>query len=216
MQNPPAPLLDNWATFTDELFQMFSNHHLQTTSQNAILNIKMKEEGRVLEYLVRFNSHAVYTGWNDSALANHFYRGLPCRLKERFTYMRHPQMFIEMRHHALDFDQHYWEYQEELGHKPKPDAQNEQGKGKQGKNKTDKPPNQQNQPLSEKSGQQQTSNNKSAHNQKLGQKEKDGSTTKSGPCGLLMQKEKDEQRQRPMPLLWRRRPLRRRLPQIAI
>jgi hypothetical protein len=44
-QAPQPPLLDDWATFTDELFQMFGNQHMQTTSQNAILDMKMKEEG---------------------------------------------------------------------------------------------------------------------------------------------------------------------------
>ena len=137
IQQPSPPLLDDWATFTDELFQMFGNQHLQTSSQNAILSMKMKDDARVPEYLVRFNSHAVYTGWNDSALANHFYRGLPQRLKERFAYQHRPQAFVDMRRMALDFDQMYWEYQEELGNKPKPSAQSEQGKGKKGKSSSD-------------------------------------------------------------------------------
>jgi len=58
-QTPQPLLLDDWVTFTDELFQMFGNQHMQTTSQNAILNMKMKEEGQVSEYLIRLNSHAV-------------------------------------------------------------------------------------------------------------------------------------------------------------
>jgi len=195
-QAPPAPLLDDWATFTSELHQMFGNQHLQVTSQNAILDMKMKEEGRVSEYLVRFNSHAVYTGWNDAALANHFYRGLPRRIKERFMYTHRPQTLVAMRAQALDFDQMYWEYQEELGNKPKPDPPKEQGKGKKGKDKTDNPSSQQNQAQSsDKAGKQQSSDNKPAQTQKSGQK---GSAATSNQTSRvrapLTQAQKDERR----------------------
>jgi hypothetical protein len=194
-QTPPAPLLDDWATFTSELHQMFGNQHLQTTSQNAILDMKMKEEGRVSEYLVRFNSHAVYTGWNDAALANHFYRGLPRRIRERFMYTHRPQTLVAMRAQALDFDQMYWEYQEELGNKPKPDAQNEQGKGKKGKDKADNSSSQQNQAqATDKAGKQQSSGNKSAQTQKSGQKGSAATSDQAGPRAPLTQQQKDERR----------------------
>jgi hypothetical protein len=196
-QVPPPPLLDDWATFSDELFQMFSNQHLQTTSQNAILDMKMKEEGRVSEYLVRFNSHAVYTGWNDSAVANHFYRGLPRRIKERFAYMRRPQTFVEMRRCALGFDQNYWEYQEELGHKPRTDSPDEQSSGRNRRNRTNHPPASQTQnhqssgkapnPTSDK---RQTPTPKPS-GQKWGSA---NATTQLVPRGPLSQKEKDDRR----------------------
>ena len=115
---PPPSILDNWEEFTNELFNMFGNKHLQTTAQNEIIRMKMKDNARVTEYLVDFNSHAAYTGWNDVALAGHFYQGLPDRLKDMFQYIQKPQNFVEMRQHALNFDQRYWERQEELGKKP--------------------------------------------------------------------------------------------------
>jgi hypothetical protein len=37
-QAPQPPLLDDWVTFTDELFQMFGDQHMQTTLQNAMLS----------------------------------------------------------------------------------------------------------------------------------------------------------------------------------
>jgi hypothetical protein len=192
---PPPPILDSWVLFASELYQLFGNQHLQTTSQNAILKMKMKEDGRVPEYLVRFNSHAFYTGWNDAALANHFYRGLPRRLKDRFAYMRRPQNYAEMRQYALDFDLNYWEYQEELGNKPKSDAPQEQGKGRKGKNKANAPSSQQNpNEASEKSSNQPTSDKTQAPTQKSGQKGSATTTTKSGPRGPLTQKQKDERR----------------------
>jgi hypothetical protein len=70
------PILDNWELFTDELFNMFGNKHLRSTSQNTIIHLKMKEDTCVTEYLVTLGSHAHYTGWDDATLASHFYRGL--------------------------------------------------------------------------------------------------------------------------------------------
>ena len=120
VQQPPSMLLDSWDAFTAELFTMFGNKHLQSTAQNALLNIKMKDNSRVSEYLVAFNSHATYTGWNDVALAGHFYRGLPDRIKDMMQYIQRPQTFAGMRQSALDFDQRYWERQEEIGRRPEP------------------------------------------------------------------------------------------------
>src|SRR5271169_5818472 len=117
-ETPHPPILDDWNLFTKELFLMFGNQHLQATAQNNLLNIKMKDTGKVSEYLVRFNSHAPYTGWNDTALTGHFYRGLPDRIKDMFQLIQRPQTFTSMRQHALEFDQRYWERQEELGNRP--------------------------------------------------------------------------------------------------
>jgi hypothetical protein len=207
---PPPQILDDWAMFTTELFEMFGNQHLQTTSQNAILDMSMPDEGRVSEFLVRFNSHAVYTGWNDAALANHFYRGLPLRLKKRFSYIRRPQTLVEMRRYALDFDQNYWEFREEFK-RPKPDAQNEQGKGKKGKDKAESANNSpqqahQSQPTQQSHPNKQQSsgrpNNRhrggrrpqSGNNNNAGQQNKASSDNQqqSRPRGPLSQQEKDE------------------------
>jgi hypothetical protein len=114
-QNPLPHILDNWDEFSDKLFKMFGNQHLQSTVQNVVLALKMKENTHVSKYLVAFNSHAPYTGWNDVALAGHFYRGLPDRLKDTFQLVGRPQTFALMCQCTLEFDQRYWERREESG-----------------------------------------------------------------------------------------------------
>ena len=156
-EDPPSPMLDSWALFTQELFKMFGNKHLQATSQNELLKLRMKENTRVTEYLVEFNSHAVYTGWNDTALGTHFYRGLAERLKEAFQYVeRRPETFEELRDLALNFDQRYWERQEELGKKPS------SGKEKKDENKPSdsNPHNESNQPSQPSSNSRRRRRNK--------------------------------------------------------
>jgi hypothetical protein len=118
----PSPIIDNWQDFVNELYTMFGNRHLQSTAQNTLLNLKMKDNALVSDYLVKFNSQAPYTGWNGTALAGAFYRGLPDRIKNGFQYIQRPQDFELLKDIALDFDQRYWERQEELGHKPVKDS----------------------------------------------------------------------------------------------
>jgi hypothetical protein len=117
-ENPLPAIVDSWDQFSTEIFQMFGDQHLQSTAQTALLNMKMKDNTRVSEYLVSFNSHAPFTGWNDVALAGHFYRGLPDRIKDMFQLVKRPQTFVGMRQFALEFDQRYWERQAEAGVKP--------------------------------------------------------------------------------------------------
>jgi hypothetical protein len=114
----PSPIIDNWQDFVSELYLMFGNKHLQSTAQETLLNLKMKNNASVSDHLVKFNAQAPYTGWNSTALAGAFYRGLPDRIKNGFQYIQRPQDFELLKDVALDFDQRYWERQEELGQKP--------------------------------------------------------------------------------------------------
>lgn len=118
----PSPIIDDWQDFVNELYNMFGNKHVQSTAQTVLRNIKMKDNALVSDYIVKFNAQAPYTGWNTTALADAFYRGLPGRIKNGFLYIQRPQNFQLLKDYALDFDQRYWELQEELGNKPVRDS----------------------------------------------------------------------------------------------
>jgi hypothetical protein len=126
-ENPLPPIVDSWEEFSAELFQMFGDLHLQSTAQTALLSMKMTDQTRVSEYLVSFNSHAPFTGWNDVALAGHFYRGLPDRIKDMFQLVQRPQTFVGTRQYALEFDQRYWERQAEAGNTPSSTSKSSNG-----------------------------------------------------------------------------------------
>jgi hypothetical protein len=118
-----------------------------------------------------------------------------------------------MRRYALDFDQNYWEFREEFK-QPKPDARNEQGKGKKGKDKAEnannssQQPQQSTQPQQHQQQKQQSSGrpnqqnrggrrHQSGNNQNnAGQQNKTGADNQqqSQPRGPLTQQEKDERR----------------------
>src|ERR1700730_7967828 len=96
-------MLDNWDSFTTELFLVFGNPHLHTTSKSTLRNLKMPDNSHVMEYIVAFNSHAPYTGYNDAALAEAFYQGL-AGIKDQFQYTSREQEFTGLRQQALAFD----------------------------------------------------------------------------------------------------------------
>ena len=156
----------------EELFHMFGDHHIQSTAQNALQALTMKETQRVSEYIVTFSEHAPYTGWNDTALAGQFYRGLPNRLKDAFLVVGHPHDFGMARDMALTFDQRYWERQAESNNYPRSAHQNRdrQQRSDQGSKST---------PDSQKPNAQASSNSSgtSAANSGNSQKKSSGGTS---------------------------------------
>ena len=86
VQQPPPVMLDNWDSFTAELFLVFGNPHLHMTSKSMLRNLKMPDNSRVTEYIVAFNLHTPYTGYNDAALTEAFYQGLADHIKDQFQY----------------------------------------------------------------------------------------------------------------------------------
>ena len=192
----PSPIIDNWQDFVNELYTMFGNKHLQSSAQNTLLNFKMKENALVSDYLVKFNSQAPYTGWNSTALAGAFYRGLPDRIKNGFQYIQRPQDFELLKDIALDFDQRYWERQEELGQKPARDSNKPKPKEEDDKTENKDANNSRNR----KKGKSSTSNapNPSASTPATPTKPsappKPSTGTKTEPRGPITQVEKDRRK----------------------
>ena len=187
----PSLIMDDWQAFTDELYTMFGNKHVQSTAQNALLNLKMKENALASEYLVQFNSHAPYTGWNDAALATAFYRGLPNRIKDGFQYTQRPQDFPSLRNYVLDFDQRHWERQEELGNKPVKSSDKQKAKDDSNKaNDKEADSSSNRKKKKKKSGSNNTDNKPSTSSNKpaAGSKTTEAKTEARGP---LNQAEKD-------------------------
>ena len=87
IQQPPPAMLDNWDSFTTELFLVFGNPHLHMTSKSTLHNLKMPNNSHVTEYIVAFNLHMPYTRYNNAALAEAFYQGLTDHIKDQFQYM---------------------------------------------------------------------------------------------------------------------------------
>src|ERR1700730_2306502 len=100
IQQPQPMILDSWDSFTAESFLVFGNPHLHMTSKSALHNLKMPDNSHFTEYIVAFNSHVPYTGYNDAALTKAFYQGLT---KDQLQHMSQKQDFTGLHQQALAF-----------------------------------------------------------------------------------------------------------------
>src|SRR6266540_5297094 len=106
--------LSSTAAFTDELQRLFG---LRDPTNDAIIcleNLKYKDSGKAVKYSLDFNRDAPQTGWNDSALYQQFYKGLPDRFKDELARIGKPPMLILLQHQIQILNQRHWERQSEI------------------------------------------------------------------------------------------------------
>ena len=68
----------------------------------------MKDSHRVTRHTVEFNKLAARTDWNEPALRDRFFRGLPLRLRTDLLRGGKPNSLAKMRQKAQKYDQAYW------------------------------------------------------------------------------------------------------------
>ena len=106
----PPDWLEDWDAFVKELQTSFGPYDESGDVENEIVNLRMKDNQRISEYLVRFNSLAVRCSWGESALRHRFYDGLPPRLKDDVSRGEgKPKDLVGMRLKAQNSDARHWE-----------------------------------------------------------------------------------------------------------
>jgi hypothetical protein len=64
----------------------------------------MRDDTTVTQYIVEFQTHAPYTGWNDAALKAMFWKHLPEHIKSAFLTIGKPATFDLMIEAVLNVD----------------------------------------------------------------------------------------------------------------
>ena len=106
--------INNWNLFIDELQTNFGPYDQVGDVERALVNLRMKDNQQISEYLVRFNSLSSQCQWGEPALRHHFYDGLPSRLKDEITKGKgKPRTLSEMQQKARNADARYWEHIQE-------------------------------------------------------------------------------------------------------
>jgi hypothetical protein len=113
LSHPPSALLTDWETFCRELNMMFGDRNLASTSERKLRELTMLENHQAARYIIDFQKHAPYTGYNDAALASEFYRGLANRIKDVMALSGRARDMIGLRDQALEIDRRYWEREQE-------------------------------------------------------------------------------------------------------
>jgi len=106
--------LSSTLMFIDELRCLFGLCDPVNEATVRIENLRYKDAGKAVKYTLDFNRDALCTGWNDKALYQQFYKGLPDRLKDELTRIGKAEMLIPLQHQVQVLDQRYWERQAEI------------------------------------------------------------------------------------------------------
>ena len=77
VQEPLPDVVTVWEVFTHELNNMFGDRNRTYTAQQALRSLKMENQHQVNHYAIEFAKSGMMPGYTESALASHFYEGLP-------------------------------------------------------------------------------------------------------------------------------------------
>src|SRR5271155_2978718 len=101
--------LTDWSAFLRLLCSHFGPIDPVTDAEDAIDNLKMRENQRIVKYDVEFNRFAIKTGWDDAVLCHRYYSGLAERIKDIMGQQAKPTTLDNTRKLAHSIDSRYWE-----------------------------------------------------------------------------------------------------------
>ena len=112
---PEPPLwLTDWEAFLDELRRNFGLFDEEGSAEHELNNLRMRDNQRISDYLVRFSGLSVRCPWGEPALRYRFYKGLPLRIKDELSKDEgKPRKLEVMRRAAQNIDARYWEHVQE-------------------------------------------------------------------------------------------------------
>jgi len=116
---PIPPILTDWSLFVKGLNDMFGDPNVPLNAARTLEHLSMADNHLAQKYVIDFAHWAPLTGYNEIALANMFYNGLPSRLKDKISETGRPSDFVGLRNLTLSLDRRYWERQAELSRSPK-------------------------------------------------------------------------------------------------
>ena len=106
--------IDNWDLVVDELQTNFGPFDQVGDIKCELVNLHMKNDQQISEYLVQFNSLSSKCQWGEPALRHHFYNGLPPQLKDDITKGDgKPWTLSKLQQKARNADAQYWEHVQE-------------------------------------------------------------------------------------------------------
>src|SRR5271168_90065 len=101
--------LTDWSAFLCLLRSHFGPIDPVADAEDAIDNLKMHENQRIVKYDVEFNRFAIKTGWDDAVLRHRYYSGLAEHIKDIMGQQAKPTTLDNTRKLAHSIDSRYWE-----------------------------------------------------------------------------------------------------------
>jgi Retrotransposon gag protein len=104
---------DNWKAFLDELCTNFGPYDETGDAEHELTNLRMRDNQRVSDYLVRFSGLALRCSWGEPALRYRFYKGLPPQIKDELSKSKKPRTLQVLKQKVQNIDARYWERAQE-------------------------------------------------------------------------------------------------------
>ena len=118
--------LHNFPAFVQELTDHFGPYDFRGDAETALNDLTMKDHHHITKYIVDFNKLASRTDWNEPALRDRFFRGLPTRIRTELLRGGKPKTLVRMRLKAQQVDQAYWMTKDEVkDSRTMPDSDND-------------------------------------------------------------------------------------------
>jgi Retrotransposon gag protein len=112
----PPEWSNNWEAFLDELHTDFGPHDETGDAEHELTNLRMRDNQRVSDYLVRFSGLALHCSWREPALRYRFYEGLPPWIKDELSKSKKPRTLQVLKQKVQNIDARYWEQTQERSH----------------------------------------------------------------------------------------------------
>ncbi|KAF8624908.1 hypothetical protein AX17_006979 [Amanita inopinata Kibby_2008] len=109
----------DFEAFILELEDNFGPHNPAGDAETALTNLSMKDSHHVTKYVVEFNKLAARIDWNEPALRDRFYHGLPLCLRTEALKGGEPLTLAAMHCKAQECDQIHWMTRDEIAREPK-------------------------------------------------------------------------------------------------
>jgi hypothetical protein len=106
--------------FIEKLESNFGPYDPAGDAEVSLHKLDMKENHHINRYIVDFTKYASRLDWNEPALRDKFYRGLPLRLRTELLRGGKPTTLTAMRTKAQECDQAYWLAKDEASKDSKP------------------------------------------------------------------------------------------------
>jgi hypothetical protein len=111
--NPDHPALHQWGAYIKEFTSIFGPHNAARDAEIALVKLKMFDNNRFSNFLVRFEAEAFETGWDYQAIAFHLRTSIAPRLREGLRNVAPATSYAELKGALMQIDTQYWEAEAE-------------------------------------------------------------------------------------------------------
>ena len=150
MSDNPLDWISNYSKFTSKLKHNFGPHNPKGDTENVLKALQMKDNQRMVKYLVDFNCLTAWVTWGDSTLWHQLYKGLLNQIKDNVSWIRKPSTLSGMCQLIQQINACYWECQSEISWESKK-SNNKSGNQKSNKSSNSASSSSKNQPSDNKS-----------------------------------------------------------------